>query len=336
MTPYIDIDHCEAAMRPSLVAQARLALLAAACAAILAVSARPASAAVTPPSAVPSLQVSMVAATSVQLSWWSANAGTNPIAGYDVYAHQAGTAAPDTIVLSTTTSWAYVTVGGLMPATQYRMYVRARDTAGLRGGASPAVTVTTLSPDRIPGPPVATALTSTTATLAWAPPAVGADRIAGYDVITPARTPTQPVRLWARTGGPAATATLTGLSPGATYTVVVVARFTDGSPSGPSPSGTFTTLRSVPPSPPTNLAISDLTPTSATLSWSPAAPGDFPIGRYILNQNGVPTSNSSGANTLTWQLTFSPGSTNTVYVVAVDTAGVSSAPSQTLTFTAPA
>jgi len=253
-----------------------------------------------------------------------------------VYARQAGTAAPDRIVLSTTTAWAYVTVGGLTPATQYRMYVRARDTAGFRGGASPTVTVTTLSADRIPGPPIATALTSTTATLTWAPPAVGADRIAGYDVITPARTPTQPVRLWAHTSGPAATATLTGLSPGATYTVVVIAHFTDGSPAGPSPSGTFTTLRSVPPSPPTNLAISDLTSTSATLSWSSSVPGDFPVARYMLNQNGVPTTNSSGASTLTWPLTFTPGSTNTVYVVAVDTAGVSSVPSQALTFTAPA
>jgi hypothetical protein len=216
------------------------------------------------------------------------------------------------------------------------MYVRARDTAGFRGAASPTVTVTTLPLDRIPGPPAAAALTSTTATLAWASPTVGDDRIAGYDVITPARTPTQPVRLWARTSGPAATATLTGLSPGTMYTVVVIARFTDGSPTGPSPSGTFTTPRSVPPSPPANLAISDLAPTSATLSWSAAVPGDFPIARYLLNQNGVPMSNSSGANTLTWQLTFSPGSTNRVYVVAVDTAGVSSAPSQALTFTAPA
>jgi endoglucanase len=327
----------EATMRPSVPrAYAWLAMLAAACAATLVVSARPASAAVTPPSTVSSLQAGMVTAETVELSWWSANAGTNPIAGYDVYAHQAGTAAPDRIVLSTTMSWQYVTVGGLAPATQYRMYVRARDTAGVRGGASPAVIVTTLSPDRIPGAPVATALTSTTATLAWAPPAIGADRISGYDLITPARTPTQPIRLWARTSGPTATATLTGLSPGATYTVVVVARFTDGSAPGPSASGTFTTLRSVPPSPPTNLAISGLTSTSATLSWSPAVPGDFPIARYLLNQNGVPMSNVSGANTLTWQLTFSPGSTNTVYVVAVDSAGVSSAPSQALTFTAPA
>jgi len=323
-------------MRPSVPGvHARFTILAVVCAATLAVSAQPASATVAPPSAVPSLRAGTVAATSVELSWWPANAGSNPIAGYDVYAHQAGTGAPDTIVLSTTTSWAYVTVSELTPETQYRMYVRARDTAGVRGGASPAVTMTTLAADRIPGPPVATALTSTTATLVWAPPGVGADRISGYDVFTPARTPTQPIQLWAHTG-PTATATLTGLSPGATYTVVVVAHFTDGSPPGPSPSGTFTTPRSVPPAPPANLAISGLTSTSATLSWSPAVPGDFPIARYILDQNGVPMSNSSGADALTWQLTFSPGSTNTVYLRAVDTAGVLSAPSQALTFTAPA
>jgi chitodextrinase len=333
----------EASMRPSVRSAAvrsaavRLTTLAAALAAALTVSAPPASAAVTPPSAVTSLQTGTVSATSVELSWWPAGAGTNPVAGYDVYAHRAGTGAPDRIVLSTTTAGAYVTVGGLTPATAYRMYVRARDTAGVRGGASPVVTVTTLAADRIPGPPVATAVTSTTAMLTWAPPAVGADRIAEYYVTTPARTPTQPVRLWARTSGSVTTATLTGLSPGTAYTVVVLARFTDGSLPGPSPSGTFTTLRSVPPSAPADLVVSDLTSTSATLSWSPAAPGDFPIARYLLNQNGVPTFNaSSNADTRTWALTFAPGSTNTVYVVAVDTAGVSSAPSAAVTFTAPA
>ena len=87
----------ECAGDPSVLGvHARLAMLAAACVAALVVPARPASAAVTPPSAVRSLQVGTVAATTVDLSWWPANAGTNPVGALTGLHHGAASFFPPT------------------------------------------------------------------------------------------------------------------------------------------------------------------------------------------------------------------------------------------------
>ncbi|MFI7434266.1 fibronectin type III domain-containing protein [Micromonospora haikouensis] len=296
-----------------------------------------ASAPVTPPGAPLSVGTQYLSATTVDLSWMSAATGTNPIAVYEVYARRPGWTYPDRLVTTTTNAWVFVPIGGLRPATTYEMYVRARDTSGLTGPASAPVTITTLPSEIVPGPPVTTQVTATTATISWRPPAVAIDRIAGYDLIVPPATPTQPIQIRASTGPSTTSVQLTGLRPGTTYTFIVVVRYTDGTPrSAPSARGTVTTVPSVPPSPPSDLTVTTLTPTSVTLSWTASTPGDFPISRYFTYVNGGALGISNpGPDLRTITFAVYPGNTYEVYVRAVDQAGIYSAPSETVTFTAP-
>ncbi|MCW6007817.1 fibronectin type III domain-containing protein [Micromonospora sp. CPCC 205371] len=219
--------------------------------ALVASASAPASASepVSPPGAPRIAGTQLLSATTVDLAWFNATAGTNPVAAYEVYARQPGTTHPGRLVTTTSTSWVFVQVGGLRPAATYELTVRARDTAGVPGPASTPVTVTTLAYQIVPGPPVAAAVTSTTATVSWRPPAVSTDRIAGYDLLLPAATPTQPMQIRASTGPSTTTVDLTGLRPGTTYTFHVIARYVEGTPrSAPSSRGTVTTANSVPPS----------------------------------------------------------------------------------------
>jgi hypothetical protein len=307
--------------------------------ALVSVSPMPAAASqpVSPPGAPRIVGTQLLSATTVDLAWFNATAGTNPIGAYDVYARRPGTTSPGRLVTTTASSWVFVQIGGLRPATAYELYVRARDTAGISGPASTPVSLTTLPSALVPGAPHATTVTSTTATVSWRPPAVNADRIAGYDLLVPAATPTQPMQIRTSTGPSTTTVQLTGLRPATTYTFHVIVRFTDGTPqSAPSSRGTITTATSVPPSPPSDLAVTALTATSATISWSASTPGDFPILRYHTYVNGGALGvGEPNPDQRSVTLTVSPGSRYEVYIRAVDQAGVYSAPSTTITFTAP-
>ncbi|WJK34611.1 fibronectin type III domain-containing protein [Solwaraspora sp. WMMA2065] len=296
-----------------------------------------ASAPVTPPGAPQAAGTQFLSATTVDLAWMPAAAGTNPIAAYEVYARRLGWIYPDELVATTTSSWVFVPIGGLRPATNYDLFVRARDTSGLRGPASAPVNITTLPSEIVPGPPVATDVTATTATVSWQPPAVAVERIAGYDLIVPPATPTQPIQIRARTDPSTTSVQLVGLRPGTSYVFLVVVRYTGGTPrSAPSARGAFTTVPSVPPSPPSDLTVTALSPTSATVSWTASTPGDFPISRYYPYVNGVGLGiPNPGPDVRTVTFAVSPGGTYEVYVRAVDQAGITSAPSETVTFTAP-
>ncbi|MEQ4306151.1 fibronectin type III domain-containing protein [Plantactinospora sp. B6F1] len=296
-----------------------------------------ASVPVTPPGAPRAAGTQFLSATTVDLAWMPATTGSNPIAAYEVYARRPGWIYPDQLVTTATGAWVFVPIGGLRPATTYELYVRARDTSGLRGPASAPVTITTLRGEVVPGPPVATDITATTATVSWRPPAVDIERIAGYDLIVPPATPTQPIQIRASTGPSTTSVPLTGFRPGTSYTFIVVVRYTDGTPrSAPSARGTVTTVPSVPPSPPSDLTVTTLTPTSATLSWTASTPGDFPISRYFTYVNGGALGVSNPATDVrTVTFAVSPGNTYEVYVRAVDQAGIYSTPSETVTFTTP-
>lgn len=292
---------------------------------------------VSPPGAPRIAGTQLLSATTVDLAWFNAAAGTHPIAAYEVYARQPGTTYPGRLVATTTSSWVFVQVGGLRPATTYELTVRARDTAGVRGPASAAVNVATLPGQLVPGPPAAATVTSTTATVSWRPPEVSADRIAGYDLLVPAATPTQPMQIRASTGPSVTTVGLSGLRPGTTYTFHVIVRYVDGTPrSAPSSRGSVTTAPSVPPSAPSDLTLTELTAASATLSWSASMPGDFPITRYHVYVNGGALGvGEPNPDQRAVTVTVSPGRAYEIYVRAADQAGVYSAPSNTVTFTAP-
>ncbi|MEW9555382.1 glycoside hydrolase family 15 protein [Nonomuraea sp. NPDC050783] len=94
-----------------------------------------------PPGAPGQPAASDITTTSVKLTWTAAGAGSNPIAGYDVYA------GGEKVASATGLS---ATVTGLTPSTTYSFTVKAKDSTGLSGPASPATSVTT-APDQQSG-----------------------------------------------------------------------------------------------------------------------------------------------------------------------------------------
>jgi endoglucanase len=96
--------------------------------------------AATPPGKPGTPVASGVTASGVTLSWAAATAGTNPVAGYDVFA-VSGT--NTTKVASTTGTSAAVT--GLAPGATFMFDVVARDSTGVTSAPSATVTVTTVA-----------------------------------------------------------------------------------------------------------------------------------------------------------------------------------------------
>ena len=187
----------------------------------------------TPPGPPGQPTASNITQTGVTLTWTASTAGSNPIGGYDVY--RVGT--PDAVVASTTGALT-APVTGLSPATSYTFYVRARDTTGVSGAASPTRGVTTANstPPTAPGAPVASALTSTSVTLTWTASTAGTFPLAGYEVHRVAGT-TDTIAA-SPTG---TTATINGLTPATAYSFYVRAKDTAGVLSAASPSTPVTT-----------------------------------------------------------------------------------------------
>jgi endoglucanase len=98
---------------------------------------------VTPPGAPGTPAVSAVGATDATLTWTAATAGTNPVAGYQVYAATGG--GTPTLVGSTTGATT-LHVTGLASGTTYTFTVKAVDSAGTTSAASAGVTATTSKP----------------------------------------------------------------------------------------------------------------------------------------------------------------------------------------------
>ena len=153
-------------------------------------------------------------------------AGSNPIAAYDIYTSANGQ--PYQLAASTAKINLFYTLTGLTPGISYQIVLRARDTAGISSPPSnPPISVTTGAAGTSPGPPIATAATSTTVTVTWQPPTVNAGQVTGYEIIVPAITPTAPIRLLGQVTGQTTTLMLTGFPPNTTYQAVVLAHFTN-------------------------------------------------------------------------------------------------------------
>ncbi|MFB9234919.1 cellulose binding domain-containing protein [Plantactinospora siamensis] len=138
-----------------------------------------------PPSAPTNLTATKITSTSVTLTWTAAAPGCCAIAGYTVGYF------PAFYDLGTSVDVGNVTTATitLKPATQYRLFVSAKDSAGHSSPTSDSVTIVTpatdTGPDTVPpgapGALTATGVTATTATLNWSP-ATDNVGVTGYNV----------------------------------------------------------------------------------------------------------------------------------------------------------
>ncbi|QUC57702.1 PQQ-dependent sugar dehydrogenase [Streptomyces sp. A2-16] len=127
---------------------------------------------------------------------------------------------------------------------------------------------------------------------------------------------------------------LTGLTPGTTYNLTVIARDAAGNTSPASPVVDCTTKASsdtTPPTKPGTLSAADVTANSAALSWGASTDNRAVAGYDVRSDTTVYKSVTTGTSTtLTGLACNSPYSLN---VVARDAAGNVSPPSNTVTFT---
>ncbi|CCH35424.1 glycosyl hydrolase family 18 protein [Actinosynnema sp. NPDC047251] len=164
-----------------------------------------------PPTVPGDLRSPVKTTKSVSLQWNASNAGSLPVAGYDVYN---GTA------LATTVTGTSATVTGLTPNTAYSFTVKAKDTKGTQSGASNAISVTTNNPADDTQPPTtptnlrSTAKDAGSVTLAWNA-STDNNKVANYDVYQGDAV---------RATVTETTAKIDGLSPSTEYTFQVKAR----------------------------------------------------------------------------------------------------------------
>ncbi|ACU75804.1 cellulose-binding family II [Catenulispora acidiphila DSM 44928] len=192
----------------------------------------------TPPGAPGTPAASAITSNAVTLTWSAAAAGSNPIAGYQVY--QVGS--PDTVVASTAAGTLTATISGLTAATSYSFYVKAKDSAGTVGAASGTTAVTTAgsggsTPPGAPGTPAASTITATAVTLTWSAAAAGSNAIAGYQVYEVG----SPDTVVASTAAGTLTATISGLMSATQYGFYVKAKDSAGALGAASATKTVTT-----------------------------------------------------------------------------------------------
>ena len=221
------------------------------------------------PSVPAGVAASDVTQTGAKITW-TASADNVGVAGYNVYLGESKVnTSPVTVTEYDLT--------GLTANTEYTVTVSAVDAAGNESARSEAATFKTLEAEEekdneapsVPAGVTASDVTQTGAKITWT---ASADNVgvAGYNVYvdeTKVNTDKLVEGLELE---------LTGLTPDTEYTVTVSAVDAAGNESGRSAAFTFTTLKNEEPAPekpsaPTNVKVSEITHTTAIVTWEPAA-----------------------------------------------------------------
>jgi YD repeat-containing protein len=244
-----------------------------------------------PPSAPGAPSFTSITTTTATVSWTAAS-GT--VASYSYSVNSGAWTNVGTALSANLTS--------LTGGTTYTVQVLATNPGG-NGPASSASFTTLPPPPSAPGAPSFTSITTTTATVSWTA-ASGTVASYSYSVNSGA---------WTNVGT-ALSANLTSLTGGTTYTVQVLATNPGGN--GPASSASFTTLPP-PPSAPGAPSFTNITPTTATASWT-AASGTVASYSYRVNSGAwtnVGTALSANLSGLT------AGTSYTVQVLATNAGG---------------
>jgi hypothetical protein len=235
--------------------------------------------------------------STITLTWSPSTDMPNPggtgVSGYYVY-RNGNTASP----IATVTTGTSYTDSGLIGATAYQYQVAAFDRAQPQNVSAPSavLTVTTAPvtvPPSVPSGLKASPVTVSTVTLTWnasTDTTPGGPGVGGYYVYRNGNT-TKPIA----TVSNGTTYTDSSLLGGTAYQYQVAAFDRAQPPNVSAPSGVITATTSpvtVPPSVPTGLKSTAVTPSTVTLAWTPSTdttPGAPGVGGYYVYRNGNTT-----------------------------------------------
>ncbi|CAH8292894.1 fibronectin type III domain protein [Mariniflexile fucanivorans] len=237
------------------------------------------------PSIPTNLVVSDIATSTIDITW-TASTDNVAVTNYNIYNN-------NTLLRASIGNVTSFSLTGLAPANNYNITVRALDAAGNISGNSNAQTFTTIgtldtTPPTNPTNLIASNITETTADLSWT---ASTDNISVVDY----QVYNNGTLLMASIGGNGTSLTLTGLSPDTNHNLTVRGIDAAGNISQDSNTLNFTTLfvDTIAPSIPTNLVVSDITQSSATLTWT-ASTDNVAVTDYKIYNNGTLLVESTG------------------------------------------
>jgi RHS repeat-associated protein len=258
-----------------------------------------------PPAPPTGLTVTGTTDNSVSLSW-TAPSGT--VSGYNVYENGGSTV----VATSTSTS---ATVTGLSASTTYTFTVEATNPGGSSTLSASVSAATAPPPPAAPSGLTVTGTMSTTVSLSWTAPS---GPVTGYYVYQVEQTLAGSVEEQLPdvtvTG---TTAVVAGLSKSTSYTLNVAAYNVSGAGSYSS-TVTARTGSTSAPGAPTGLAVSGVTSSSVSLSWT--APSGTVTGYYVY-ENGGSASVASSTSTSVTVAGLSASTTYTFTVAAYNSGG---------------
>ncbi|MGB0295162.1 MAG: fibronectin type III domain-containing protein, partial [Flavobacteriaceae bacterium] len=256
------------------------------------------------PSTPTDVAASNITDTSADITWTDASDNVG-VTGYDVYV--------DGELDGSTTSTSY-SLTGLSPETSYSVAVRAKDAAGNESGeGSTSFTTGAFVDSQAPTQPTnlsSSNETTTSADITWEPSTDNVG-VTGYNVYVGGTL----------NGTTASTSySLTGLDPATTYSVAVEA--TDAAENTSTQASIEVTTLSPPdeeaPSTPTDVAASNITDTSADITWTDASDNVGVTGYDVYVDGELDGSTTSTSYSLTG---LSPETSYSVAVRAKDAAG---------------
>jgi spore germination protein YaaH len=276
-----------------------------------------------PPGRVSGLRVLRYTSQGVVVDWHQAHRGDAPVVGYRM--ERDGAVVGQSSVRERTVA--------LAPGRVHHLRVLAVDSRGRLGPASASLSVSLsgrrglATPERatlVHGAPTSPAelaaesVGDSSATLAWSAGGASGAHVTGYQLFKDSKL----------VGVIHGQRTTVALASERSYEFAVATVDSTGAVSQPSKSLLVVTTHT-PPSTPSSLAASAVTSGSLSLSWSSSAPVSGAIVGYRVFRNGVPLGQTAGTEMALEGL--APSTSYTFTVVAVDSLGAISAPSEPVT-----
>ncbi len=268
-----------------------------------------------PPSAPTDVNVSDITATGAKITW-TASTDNIEVAGYNLYyENEDKELTPINTELITRTEYELT---GLTPETTYRIVVEAVDTSDNKEQAE-AVAVTTTKDTTAPDAPtnvMASDITATGLKITWDASADNV-KVAGYNLYYQGEN--AELTLINQDGVIEETEyTLTGLTPETTYQIVVEAVDEAGNIARARAVEVVTLEDTEAPDAPTNVKASEITETSAKITWT-ASTDNIKVAGYNIYVDDVQVNRDLVTGTEYTLTDLKAGSTYKVVVEAVDT-----------------